>query len=179
VAARARRQDGFGLIELIVSMTMLNIGILAIVAAFNSGALAIKRAAELSTASVVGDKQMELYRAVKYTEIALDATAVAAANGVPSYQCDPANMVDPNGTCGGANQATLITRTCATPTPQCTPRQTVTGPDGRSYHLDTYIVSQTPPNGRTVKLVTIVVRKAGATTSLARVSSTFDESSGL
>ena len=75
-----RAEGGFGMLELIISMTMLNVGILAIVAAFNSGALAIQRAAEVSTASVVGDKQMELYRAVKYTEIALDATAVATAN---------------------------------------------------------------------------------------------------
>ncbi len=167
------------MIELIISMTMLNVGILAIVAAFNSGALAIQRAAEVSTASVVGDKQMELYRAVKYTEIALDATAVGTANQDATYQCDPANKIDPAGVCGGANQPAAITRTCATLTPQCTPRQTVTGPDQRTYLLDTYIVSQTPPTGRAVKLVTIVVRKPGGTRPLARVASTFDESSGL
>jgi Tfp pilus assembly protein PilV len=174
-----RAEGGFGMIELIISMTMLNVGILAIVAAFNSGALAIQRAAEVSTASVVGDKQMELYRAVKYTEIALDATAVGTANQDTTYQCDTANKVDPAGACGGANQAAAITRTCGTLTPQCTPRQTVTGPDQRTYLLDTYIVSQTPPTGRAVKLVTIVVRKPGGTRALARVSSTFDESSGL
>ena len=44
-------------------------------------------------------------------------------------------------------------------TPQCNPRQTVTGPDQRSYRVDTYVVSQTPPTGRAVKLVTIVVRR--------------------
>ena len=31
------RTEGFGLIELLMAMVMLNIGILAIVAAFNSG----------------------------------------------------------------------------------------------------------------------------------------------
>ena len=67
-----RSQEGFGLIELLISMMMLNIGILAIVAAFNSGAIALKSAGEISTASVVADKQMELYRALQYTEIALD-----------------------------------------------------------------------------------------------------------
>lgn len=179
MAARARGAEGFGLVELVISMTMLNIGILAIVAAFNSGALALKRAGEVSTAAVVGDKQMELYRALKYTEIALDATEVAAANTDTVYQCDSANMIDPNGSCGGANQPAPITKTCATMTPQCDPRQTVTGPDQRQYLLDTYIVAQVPPTGRTVKLVTIVVRKPGETTALARVSSSFDESSGL
>ncbi len=174
-----RNEDGFGLLELIISMTMLNVGILAIVAAFNSGALAINRAAEVSTASVVADKQMELYRAVKYTEIALDATAVGTANQDATYQCDPANKVDPAGACGGANQPAAITRTCATATPQCSPRQSVVGPDQRTYLLDTYIVSQTPPTGRPVKLVTVVVRKSGTPRALARVSSSFDESSGL
>ena len=44
VIADLRSEEGFGLIELLISMVMLNVGILAIVAAFNSGALAIKRA---------------------------------------------------------------------------------------------------------------------------------------
>ena len=94
---KLRSQEGFGLIELLVSMMMLNIGILAIVAAFNSGAIALKSAGEVSTASVLGDKQMELYRALKYTEIALDTTAVGTANGDTNYQCDFANKVDPAG----------------------------------------------------------------------------------
>ncbi|MHB1244582.1 MAG: type IV pilus modification PilV family protein [Gaiellaceae bacterium] len=177
--SRLRTQEGFGLIELLVSMVMLNVGILAIVAAFNSGALALKRAGEVSTASVVADKQMELYRALKYTQLALDSTAVATANGDTTYQCDSANKIDPAGACGGANQQTQQLTTCATMTPQCNPRQTVSGPDQRSYRIDTYIVSQTPPSGRPVKLITIVVRRGSGLGMLARVSSSFDESSGL
>ena len=148
-------------------------------AAFNSGALALKNAGEVSTASVIGDKQMELYRALKYTEIALDTTAVGTANGDTDYQCDRANKIDPNGACGGANQQTQQLKTCGTMTPQCNPRQTVTGPDQRSYRVDSYVVSQTPPTGRTVKLVTIVVRRSFDLRVLARVSSSFDESSGV
>lgn len=177
--ARLRSQEGFGLIELLVSMMMLNIGILAIVAAFNSGALALKRAGEVSTASVVADKQMELYRALKYTEIALDSASVTTANSDTIYQCDSANKIDPAGACGGVNQQTQQLKTCGTLTAQCNPRQTVTGPDSRSYRVDTYVVSQTPPTGRAVKLVTIVVRRGADLRMLARVSSSFDESSGL
>ena len=176
---KLRSQEGFGLLELIVSMTMLNIGILAIVAAFQSGAIALKNAGEVSTASVVADKQMELYRALKYTEIALDSNAVTTANSDTAYQCDIANKIDPHAACGGANQQTQQLRTCGTMTPQCNPRQTVTGPDRRSYRLDSYVVSQTPPTGRTVKLVTIVVRRSSDLRVLARVSSSFDQSSGV
>lgn len=177
--ARLRSQEGFGLIELLVSMVMLNIGILAIVGSFNSGALALKRAGEVSTASVVADKQMELYRALKYTEIALDTTSVATANGGTDYQCDIANKIDPAGACGGANQQTQELRTCSPMTAQCNPSQSVTGPDQRAYRVDTYIVAQTPPTGREVMLVTVVVRRGSDLDVLARVSSSFDESSGL
>jgi len=179
VISRLRSQEGFGLIELLISMIMLNIGILAIVGAFNSGALALKRAGEVSTASVVADKQMELYRALKYTEIALDSASVTTANTDTNYQCDRANKIDPVGACGGANQQTQQLKTCGTMTPQCNPRQTVSGPDQRSYRVDTYVVSQTPPTGRAVKLVTIVVRRGSDLKALARVSSSFDESSGI
>lgn len=176
---RLRSQEGFGLIELLISMVMLNVGILAIVAAFNSGALALKRAGEVSTASVVADKQMELYRALKYTEIALDSASVTTANTDTRYQCDSANKIDPAGACGGANQQTQQLTTCGTLTPQCNPRQTVAGPDQRTYRVDTYVVSQTPPTGRPVKLVTIVVRRGSDLRALARVSSSFDQSSGV
>ena len=179
MSTRLKSEGGFGLIELLISLTMLNIGILAVVAAFQSGAVALKNAGEVSTGSVLGDKQMELYRALKYTEIALDSTAVTSANADSHYQCDVANKIDPNGTCGGANQQTQQMKTCATLTPQCDPRQTVTGPDGARYRVDTYVVAQTPPNGRPVKLVTIVVRRNIDLKVLARVQSSFDESSGL
>ena len=177
--ARLRSEEGFGLIELVISMVMLNVGILAIVTAFNSGAVALKAASELSSASVLADKQMELYRALKYAEIALDSTYVTTANTDTTYQCDYANRVSAAGACGGANQQTQQLTTCATMTPQCDPRQTVPGPDKRSYRVDTYIVAQTPPTGRANKLVTIVVRRASDLRVLARVSSTFDQSTGL
>jgi Tfp pilus assembly protein PilV len=176
---KLRSEQGFGLIELLISMMMLNIGILAIVAAFNSGAIALRNAAATSTAAVLADKQMELYRALKYPEIALDTTAVATANAETTYQCELANRINPAGSCGGVNQQTQQLTTCGTMTPQCNPRQTVAGPDQRSYRVDSYVVAQTPPTGRPVKLVTIVVRRASDLRALARVSSTFDQSSGL
>jgi len=179
VIARLRSEEGFGLIELVISMVMLNIGILAIVSAFNSGAVALKHASEISNAAVLADKQMELYRALKYAEIALDSASVTTANTDTTYQCDAANKVSAAGACGGANQQTQQLTTCGTMTPQCDPRQTVSGPDNRSYRIDTYVVADTPPMGRATKLVTIVVRRSSDLRVLARVSSSFDQSTGL
>jgi len=42
-------EEGFGLIELLIAMVVLNVGILALVATFQSGALAISRSAYVST----------------------------------------------------------------------------------------------------------------------------------
>ena len=44
VHTRARDESGFGLLELLMAMVMLNVGILAIVAAFSSGNAALARA---------------------------------------------------------------------------------------------------------------------------------------
>jgi len=45
VLRRAREEDGFGLIELAIAMVVLNVGIFALIAAFQSGTLAISRSA--------------------------------------------------------------------------------------------------------------------------------------
>jgi Tfp pilus assembly protein PilV len=56
VRARLRSQEGFGLIELLMAMVMLNIGILAIVASYQTGMFALNRASKISTASALADQ---------------------------------------------------------------------------------------------------------------------------
>ena len=65
--------------------------------------------------------------------------------------------------------------------PQYCPSLTQPGPDHGSYRVDTYIVSTTPTSGRAIKLVTIAVRDTNNLSSraLARITSAFDESTGL
>ncbi len=87
---RAREEKAFGLIELVFAMVMLNVGILALVATFQSGALAIGRSAYASNASAVADKTMEVYRALENKAIYLSAPAGGGAdasgypNGIPN-----------------------------------------------------------------------------------------------
>lgn len=165
---RLKGEQGFGLLELLMAIAMLNIGVLALVAAFSSGTVAIKRASKVSTASALADSQMELYRALTYAAVALDSGSVTAANSDSTYSGD------------SAWNASQITATCTTPLPaQCLPKQSVTGADGHSYRVDTFIVQQTPTGGRPLKLVTVVVRD-GLTlaTTWAREASTFDASTG-
>jgi hypothetical protein len=73
------------------------------------------------------------------------------------------------------------TGTCTTSTPS----RTITGADGKSYRLDTYVTWKPITNssnvvGRSTKLVTLVVRGTTNTwRTYARVSSAFDLSTGL
>src|SRR4249920_2027066 len=66
VSGRLRAQSGFGLIELLMAMVMLNIGLLAVVAAFTSGIWGLARAGRVSTAAALADQQMEIYRGLAY-----------------------------------------------------------------------------------------------------------------
>ena len=86
VRVRLRSEEGFGLIELLMAMVLLNIGILAIVASFNSGAVALTRASHISTASALADQQMEGYRALLYGQIGFDTSRMSALDN--TYKCD-------------------------------------------------------------------------------------------
>ena len=178
VHVRLRQEDGFGLIELLMAMTILNIGILATVAAFNSGIVALRHAGKVSTASVLADKQMELYRSLTYGSIALDSSSIPAS---APYNSDPAWA------------SVQVTTTCTTPlSDECNASRTTTGPDHHTYRIDTYIVNNnplttyTPPAGsphaaaRSLRTVTVVVRdSANSNKVLAREMSTFDCSTAL
>jgi Tfp pilus assembly protein PilV len=174
VRVRLRSEQGFGLIELLIAMVMLNIGILAIVAAFNTGILTLDRASRTSTAAALADAQMELYRALPYDSIGLDSSSISGA--ASPYNTDT------------AYSSTQVTRTCTTPLPnECNASQVVTGADRKSYRVDTYIklststsTPPTPTNGRPLKIVTVVVRNGKAVTArpFMRTASTFDQSTG-
>ena len=167
VLSRLRNQSGFGVLELVAAMSMLSIGLLALVAAFNSGAIVLHRSAKVSTANVLAERQLERYHAIRHDQIELaadpDATQVLY------------NASRPTGT------PVSFDPTCTAPA--CNAIQTVTGPDGRSYRIDTYIVlrdfAESPGAAlRPVKLVRVVVRDgADLTKVLVARDSTFDEAS--
>jgi Tfp pilus assembly protein PilV len=183
VRERLRNEAGFGLIELLMAMTMLNIGILALVATFNSGALALRRASKISNAATLADTQMELFRGMKYTSIVQDTGEWNAAVADSSWTADSVyknNMKAPL-TAPKALVTTVTGGVCAgSPVPiACDPSRVVTGADGRSYRVDTYLYYDQPAGGQQLKVITVVVRDASqTTTSLARLTSTFDSATG-
>lgn len=168
----ARGNAGFGMIELLIAMVILNVGILAIVASFNAGIITLNRASRVTTAAVLADQQMELYRAITYDSIRLASATIPVSPSV--YTSDPAY------TCSGCSTQ-ITTPACAGPSypDECNASRQATGADGKPYRVHTYIKSSTPTGGRPVKLVTVVVRdEANQSKVFARQASSFDQSTG-
>jgi prepilin-type N-terminal cleavage/methylation domain-containing protein len=167
-----RLQDddrGFGLVELLISMTILSVGVLALLATYSSSSAALVRSARIGTAVTVADKQMELYRGLLYTEIRL-ASATIPSSGTYTSAGSPYT--------GGAQVTTPVCSGSPTPD-ECNASRAVTGPDGRSYQVEVYIYPHTPSGGREIKAVTVVVRdNANGSEVLARQESTFDPYTG-
>jgi Tfp pilus assembly protein PilV len=160
LSTRARDEAGFGLVELLIAMTVMVVGITAIVAAMSSGFVAVNRAAHESTAAAVADKQMEGYRKVRFAAI----TATCSPTSSASTDCFVSNTVTgPDGRSYRVDNA--IRWKCAVGTlggtvasPTCTPT-----------------AAALP-----AKLVTIVVYDPSTTPAkeLFRETSTFDQATG-
>ena len=139
MSGRLRGQSGFGLIELLMAMVMLNIGLLAVVAAFTSGIFGLARAANVSTAAALGDQQMELYRELPYACIYMPSPPStqpytdAAAGYLADYQVTSGTIGYPTvpqcNILSGIPADALIAR-----------RTGVQGPDKHhTFEVDTYI----------------------------------------
>jgi Tfp pilus assembly protein PilV len=162
------------LVELLIAMMVLTVGILALVAAYSSGYVALKRATRVSSATLVADAQMERFRALQFSAIQLNTSCGASCTEDSTFTGD------------SAYSSTTQVTGCATTDSTCLPTQTKTGPDGKSYRLDTYIeyacvsgtLSTSPSltcgsgNPQPVKRITLVVRNSSLTAPV-REQSTF------
>jgi Tfp pilus assembly protein PilV len=179
LAARLRREEGLGLVELMIAMIVLTVGILALAGAYSTGYSALRRATTVSSAQVIADSQMERFRALSYPNIQLNTTCGTSCTQDSTYTTDSQYSA--------TNQVTGCTTTDAT----CLSKQTKTGPDNQSYRVDTYIDYSCPSGTLSlspsltcgsgqplpVKLVTVVVRKSTGG-SWVREQSTFTAEAG-
>jgi prepilin-type N-terminal cleavage/methylation domain-containing protein len=181
-STRVRDEAGFGLVELLIAMTVMAIGISAIVAGMSSGFVAVNRARDASTAAAVADKQMEAYRALPNCAIYVNETTITSAGA--AYTADVAYSPNPADRIGSSTPLLIPASACQLPTPSAsltTAHQSLPGADSRSYVVDTYIVKSTAVSGTLAKKVTLVVRDPGDPTNtkaLVRESSTFTPPTG-
>jgi type II secretory pathway pseudopilin PulG len=233
VRVRVSAEEGFGLIELVFAMLVLNIGIFALIASFQSGTLAVSRSAAASNGTAVADKVMEAYRDLQNCAIYLksagtgtDSVTTGLPDGIPkstsawystyhgdtsAYASNVAGVAQtgyfvypsgatspqwvtentaatgnvkaycPSGFPGSGGAVSTFAASSGIDPTQAV--QKVTGPDGTSYPVLSYIVLlQTSGTlngvawtGGYVKQVTVKVMNPRATTQvLARESSIFD-----
>jgi Tfp pilus assembly protein PilV len=191
-ALRRRFGDtsGFGLVELIIAMFILTVAVSAMLSLYVSTATSMQRAGQKGTALALAEKQMETYRTVPFAGIRLDSTQIPTGSDpyVTAHASD-ATIPSSSGQAAfdpSSQVANYYVACSSLPVAACQPVQTVTGPDHRSYRIDTYIeyVSAdttfshvAPASGLALKRVTVIVRDANSTSILARASSTFVSSS--
>ena len=101
------------MIELLIAMSIMSIGILAVFALFQTGMVTIQRASTVSTAAALADSEMERFRAVRYNVIGLDDSEVATAGAI--YLADPAYQAEttPSTTLSATIDAAATTLTVA------------------------------------------------------------------
>jgi Tfp pilus assembly protein PilV len=181
---RLRSENGLGLVELLIGITVLTVGLLALVAAFSSAIFAVSRSSNTTTASSLADSQVEMYRMLTYDWIGLNVSASVDSTYTGATACKTGTY-----TCG--NTTPDVASACTSPNGAvyqafpnaCAPTRTVTGADGHSYRIDTYIrtvaanTAQTPYT-RQYKYVTVIVRDGTKLTQLAREEEAFDCATG-
>jgi type II secretory pathway pseudopilin PulG len=186
-------EAGFGLVELLIAMVILQIALLAIVGAFGAGSVALGRASRANTAQALANQQLELYRSMTYDPIGLD-TAGAPTSG--TYVADttvcPANQTPVCGNTGPRNNPGTSSWSCtatsgatsvsfyysANGINPCIAHRLVSGansPDGQSYYVDTYIaLTASTTTQRSYKQISVVVRNGVTGKQLVKEITTMD-----
>jgi Tfp pilus assembly protein PilE len=154
---RLRDERGMGLIELVAAMVVITIALLALMASYDQAFFSLHSAARKTAAASLAETQLELYSAIyvpqktattttltsttvtttqasTFGSIGLSSSLVTTAKASdPFYSTDEASLV-PAGTTEVTNAS------CTTTAAQCEPVQTsVTGSDGKSYRVETFI----------------------------------------
>ena len=192
---RLRDETGQGLVELLIAMVILTVGVGALLTLLAAGSVSLQRSDQTGTALTLAENQIELYRGVSFPYIRLSANALASVPaGSPYFTANSSDSSIPPGTSAsqaldttsGNQPCTAAETTTVFPAlALCAPVQTVTGPDHRSYEIDTYItpcpsgsITSCPASADPVKQVFVVVRDAikAGTPIVARDASTFSTS---
>jgi type II secretory pathway pseudopilin PulG len=141
------------LIELLIALTVLAIGISAIVAGYTSGVFASSRASKASIAASYADQNMETYRQSAYSTIPSPAassicptadTISTPPNPIPAGQTS--NYTLSGSVCWTCPDTTHWTASSATNPPTCTPSSGQ--PAAQALKQVTFIVTDPHNNGK-------------------------------
>jgi Tfp pilus assembly protein PilV len=162
--ARLRDEAGMGLIELTIAMFMLTVALLALAAGYESAAVSVHNADKKTVAAKIAASQIELYQSLKVSLIGLDTTKLTNTQTSGNQAYDATYVSDEAALSPSGTDHTI---TCTDPTAaQCMPVQTVTGPEGHQYKVETFVrdVANTGATGTwNERYVTVLVRDLGTT----------------
>jgi type II secretory pathway pseudopilin PulG len=152
MSKRVQREDGFLMIELVAAILIISIALLALIGAYSLGYFAINSTNQTTAAGLLANNQLELYAALPYSSIGLDATTLTTVKaGDANYSSDETAL---------PVSGTDVTISGCGASAQCSPVQTITAGDHRTYKLETFIRLLSNPSapGTTEKIITVVVR---------------------
>lgn len=149
---RARNEAGFMTIELMVSIVLISVALLAMMAAYMGAFASLHSSGQTSSAGLLAENQLELYASLPYSSVGLDSsTLTTVKSSDANYKTDEATLP------GTGSDVTISS--CGT-SAQCSPVQTVKGADHHTYKVETFIRSLTnnSETAWTEKVVTVFVR---------------------
>jgi Tfp pilus assembly protein PilV len=150
--ANPRSESGFLTIELMAAVLIITVSLLALMAAYDQSFFSIHSPAKTSAAGQLAENQLELYASLPYSSIGLDSTTLTTSKSTDvNYSSDESAL---------PGTGSDVTITGCGSSAQCSPVQTLTGSDGKSYKLETFIRALTNNSASTwtEKVVTVVVR---------------------
>jgi len=172
---RARSEDGSMLLELVMALAILSISIGAFMSLYASAQVSLRHASIEGNALTLVERQMEAYKALRFQDLVLSSATVPASGDV--YGSNPPAAVGSGFTNVFGGTATVAACTNTIDANSECASQTMTGPDGRSYRLDSYIRSYVASGSRQGRLITVAARLiSGGSVGLikAQASSAYD-----
>jgi hypothetical protein len=149
-------EDGEMLLELVVSLIFLTVAVGGLMSVFTSSMVSLRNAGVMGTAQTLVERQMEVYKKLPYSSLKLSSTTQPATSDVYFTSPPPTVSASFTNVTGGTTAASA----CTNPTyaqGECAV-QLFTGPDQRTYRVDSYVVSATPPGGRPGLKISVAVR---------------------
>jgi Tfp pilus assembly protein PilV len=134
------------------AVLIITVSLLALMAAYDQSFFSIHSSAKTSAAGQLAENQLELYASLPYSSIGLDSTTLTTTKSTDvNYSSDESAL---------PGTGSDVTITGCGSSAQCSPVQTMTGSDGKSYKLETFIRALTNNSASTwtEKVVTVVVR---------------------
>ena len=150
--SRLSDEKGQGMIELILAVVLITVALLALMASYDSAFMSIHKSARTNAAAALAESQLELYSSVygdtsttttttggttttitlPLADVGLSSSLLSTAKSSDAFYSTDENSLSPSGT-------DVTSSSCTTTLAQCKPVQTVTGLDGKTYRVETFI----------------------------------------